>query len=294
MINELVAMHCYPSDHVLQLLTYCLKPPCLVFTYMENGSLEDKLHNDPWSPPLTWAYRAKIALGTAKALCHLHGNNIVHGDIKSSNILLDKYFEPKIGDFGTVAVLYKNQSPETHVTLDSIAGTRYYLPEEYLQGIFKKQVRRPVDVFSFGIVLFEMISGKRPNEIVDSMKETTLRRFVDTMYNNLPGTLVLPDGFIADVDKDGTSPFKIIRPTGIVDTNWPHFLYQIASLCTNKEYGHRPAMEAVFNEINCVYESHELNKNEDGEVSQKSVDMKECPSVTITSSSLSFPINFRN
>ena len=96
MINELVAMHCYPSDHVLQLLTYCLKPPCLVFTYMENGSLDDKLHNDPWNPPLSWAYRAKIALGTAKALCHLHGNNIVHGDIKSSSILLDKYFEPKI------------------------------------------------------------------------------------------------------------------------------------------------------------------------------------------------------
>jgi len=50
--------------------------------------------------PLTWRMRANIALGTARGLCHLHANNIIHGDIKGPNILLDKHFEPKIGDFG--------------------------------------------------------------------------------------------------------------------------------------------------------------------------------------------------
>ena len=73
-------MHCYPSENVLQLLTYCISHPCLIFQYMENGSLDHKLKDK--DDPLSWKNRANIALGVARGIHHLHANNIVHGDIK--------------------------------------------------------------------------------------------------------------------------------------------------------------------------------------------------------------------
>ena len=72
--------------------------PCLVYLYMPNGSVADRLKRRGGTGPLTWGSRANIALGTARGLCHLHANNIIHGDIKSGNILLDRHFEPKIGE----------------------------------------------------------------------------------------------------------------------------------------------------------------------------------------------------
>ena len=72
--------------------------PCLVYLYMPNGSVSDRLKRRGGTEPLTWGSRANIALGTARGLCHLHANNIIHGDIKSGNILLDRHFEPKIGE----------------------------------------------------------------------------------------------------------------------------------------------------------------------------------------------------
>ena len=78
---------------------------------MPNGSLYDKLNpaNDNYQP-LTWEQRANVALGVARGLTHLHSIHILHGNIKSSNILLDKHLEPKIGDFGTVALMARGLS----------------------------------------------------------------------------------------------------------------------------------------------------------------------------------------
>jgi len=101
-IIELQTMHSYPAENILPLLAISFDPafltePCLVYQLMPNGSVSDHLKLRDGTPPLTWQQRANIALGTARGLQHLHGNNIIHGDIKSGNILLDKHFEPKIG-----------------------------------------------------------------------------------------------------------------------------------------------------------------------------------------------------
>jgi len=108
--QELLPLLCYPAENVIQLLAYSFdethqNKPCLILSYMENGSLYDRLCMVKDTPPLTWEQRANIALGIARGLTHLHSIPILHGDIKSSNILLDKHFEAKIGDFGTVALL---------------------------------------------------------------------------------------------------------------------------------------------------------------------------------------------
>ena len=251
MINELVAMHCYPSENVLQLLTYCLNPPSLVFPYMDNGTLDDKLR-DTWEP-LTWGNRAKIALGSARGLRHLHGNEIVHGDIKSNNILLDKHFEPKIGDFGTIALLYNDQRNEvTHKSMAAITGTRHYLPADYLEGTFKRQVRKPVDIYCFGIVLFEMMTGRRPSDEIGSVQRTTMRTFVDNLHNESLSADEVPNDYVADVDRDGIC-FQITTTNGVCEVRWPYFFYQMGLLCTKKGYKDRPKVEAVHEEIKNVY-----------------------------------------
>ena len=103
-ITELHALHNYPAENILPLMAFSFNltfetDPCLVYQYMPNGSVSDRLKCRNNSNPLTWMQRANIALGTARGLTHLHSIPIIHGDIKSGNILLDKHFEPKIGDF---------------------------------------------------------------------------------------------------------------------------------------------------------------------------------------------------
>lgn len=92
-------------ENILPLYAYSFDgdAPCLVYQLMRNGSLEDRLLVREKTKPLTWIQRHEIAKGTARGLQYLHTigeKPLIHGDIKSANILLDKNFEPKIGDFG--------------------------------------------------------------------------------------------------------------------------------------------------------------------------------------------------
>src|SRR5699024_4649880 len=103
--TELRVLNCCRIDNILPLYAVALDgpEPCLVYQYMSNGSLEDRLLCKGNTSPLTWLQRAKIGEGIARALNFLHtlkGNPFVHGDVKSANILLDAVFEPKLGDFG--------------------------------------------------------------------------------------------------------------------------------------------------------------------------------------------------
>nr|CAD1843190.1 unnamed protein product [Ananas comosus var. bracteatus] len=123
----------------------------LVYEYMENESLHRWLHGQEMmvsgSSPLDWSRRLNIAIGAARGLCYMHHGcspPIVHRDIKSSNILLDSEFRPKIADFGLARMLVKTGEPES---VSAIAGTFGYMAPEcgYLRKINEK-----VDVYSFG------------------------------------------------------------------------------------------------------------------------------------------------
>ncbi|WOL13346.1 hypothetical protein Cni_G22116 [Canna indica] len=129
----------------------------LVYEYVENGSLDRALlGSNADTTMLNWNIRSAICIETARGLAYLHEElepPIVHRDIKASNILLDSNFIPKIGDFGLAKLFPDNV---THIST-RVAGTTGYLAPEYaMQG----QLTKKADVYSFGVLVIEIISGR--------------------------------------------------------------------------------------------------------------------------------------
>ncbi|CAL5182962.1 unnamed protein product [Lathyrus oleraceus] len=145
--------------NVLSLLGCCIDNGLyFVFELSTTGSVSSILHDEKLAP-LDWKTRCKIVLGTARGLHYLHKGckrRIIHRDIKASNILLTKDFEPQISDFGLAKWL---PSQWTHHSIAPIEGTFGHLaPEYYLHGV----VDEKTDVFAFGVFLLEVISGRKP------------------------------------------------------------------------------------------------------------------------------------
>ncbi|GKV12562.1 hypothetical protein SLEP1_g23689 [Rubroshorea leprosula] len=146
--------------NLVQLLGFCNEGHhrLLVYEYMSNGSLASYLFEN--SRP-SWYKRTEIAFGTARGLVYLHeecSNQIIHCDIKPQNILLDDSFTARISDFGLAKLLEKNQTR----TLTEIRGTRGYVAPEW--WFRNKPVTVKVDVYSFGILLLELICCRRSFE----------------------------------------------------------------------------------------------------------------------------------
>ncbi|KAK1317994.1 putative receptor-like serine/threonine-protein kinase [Acorus calamus] len=158
---------CHPNT--ASLIGFCIESGLhLIFEFSPNGTLASALHGRG-SKALEWPTRYKIAVGIARGLHYLHKcckRRIIHRDIKASNVLLGPDFEPQISDFGLAKWLPKQW---THHSIIPIEGTFGYLaPEYFMHGI----VDEKTDVFAFGVLLLEIISGRRP---VDSSKQSLLQ-----------------------------------------------------------------------------------------------------------------------
>ncbi|XP_029580128.1 interleukin-1 receptor-associated kinase 1 isoform X2 [Salmo trutta] len=147
---------------------------CLLYVFMPNGSLEDQLHNQA-SAALFWPQRVSVLLGTARAIQFLHSSSpqLIHGDIKSSNILLDEHLEPKLGDFGLARFCCSSSSRSAGRTTTvaytkTVRGTQAYLPDEYLKT---GALGVTIDIFSFGVVLLEALTGRRALEVDHSQSK---------------------------------------------------------------------------------------------------------------------------
>lgn len=158
-ITERNCLNSYRHDNVLPLYGYSVggPQPCLVYQYMSGGCLERRLRIQDPTKSLKWPTRMNIAIGTARGLQFLHtigDKPLIHGDIKSANILLDINNSPRIGDFGLA-----KEGPGfdySHITLSRIHGTKPYLPDEFLRA---RQFSTKLDTYSFGVVLFELATG---------------------------------------------------------------------------------------------------------------------------------------
>ncbi|CAL5391374.1 unnamed protein product [Camellia sinensis] len=145
---NLVRLHGFCSDG---------KRKLLVYDYMQNGSLDSHLFHEKESKVLDWKTRYQIALGTARGLAYLHEkcrDCIIHCDIKPANILLDVDFCPKVADFGLAKLLGREFSR----VLTTMRGTMGYLAPEWILGL---AITAKADVYSYGMMLFELISGRR-------------------------------------------------------------------------------------------------------------------------------------
>ncbi|KAI4355579.1 hypothetical protein L6164_004338 [Bauhinia variegata] len=148
----------------------------LIYEYAQKGSLKSHLH-DPQNKghsPLSWIMRVQIALDAARGLEYIHEHtktHYVHRDIKTSNILLDASFRAKISDFGLAKLVGKTNEGEISIT--KVVGTYGYLAPEYLSNGL---ATTKSDVYAFGVVLFEIISGKEAIIRTDTMTKNPERR----------------------------------------------------------------------------------------------------------------------
>ncbi|XVF36345.1 hypothetical protein REPUB_Repub19eG0050500 [Reevesia pubescens] len=144
--------------NLIDLWGYCAegKHKLLVYEYMEHGSLAENLS----SKTLDWKNRFQIALGTAKGLAYLHEEClewILHCDIKPQNILIDSNYQPKVSDFGLSWLL--NRGDVKYSKISRLRGSRGYMAPEW---VFNMPITSKVDVYSYGVVLLELVTGRSP------------------------------------------------------------------------------------------------------------------------------------
>lgn len=155
--------------HLVSLVGYCIAggQRMLVYEFVANKTLEHHLHGKGL-PVMDWNTRLRIALGSAKGLAYLHEDchpRIIHRDIKAANILLDNNFEAMVADFGLAKLSTDNH---THVST-RVMGTFGYLAPEYASS---GKLSEKSDVFSFGVMLLELITGKRPVDLTNAMEDS--------------------------------------------------------------------------------------------------------------------------
>ncbi|KAF9606973.1 hypothetical protein IFM89_030392 [Coptis chinensis] len=156
--------------HLVSLVGYCIAggQRMLVYEFVPNKTLEHHLHVK--NPPLDWSQRLRIAVGSAKGLAYLHEDchpRIIHRDIKAANILLDNSYEAMVADFGLAKLSADNF---THVST-RVMGTFGYLAPEYASS---GKLTEKSDVFSFGVMLLELITGRRPVDTSNKYMDDSL------------------------------------------------------------------------------------------------------------------------
>ncbi|KAL8554244.1 hypothetical protein ACS0TY_002446 [Phlomoides rotata] len=169
--------------NLVRLYGYCVEGAyrMLVYEFVDNGNLDQWLHGDVGEvSPLTWDIRTNIIIGTAKGLAYLHEGlepKVVHRDIKSSNILLDRQWHSKLSDFGLAKLL---NSESSYVTTRVMGTFGYVAPEYACTGMLNEKS----DIYSFGILIMEIITGRSPVDYSRPPGEVHLVDWLKTMVGN--------------------------------------------------------------------------------------------------------------
>ena len=158
--TELESLTKYRHENIVSLFGYSIDGPakCLVYEYLSNGSLEDRLMRKDNTKPLRVPLRLSILKGTARGIYFLNKQGIVHRDIKSPNVLLDENFVPKVGDFATARGGVPRGGGTYSLSTSIVIGTSAYLaPEAYNFDVSTK-----LDSYSYGIIILEVLTGLPP------------------------------------------------------------------------------------------------------------------------------------
>ncbi|KAK4277324.1 hypothetical protein QN277_015338 [Acacia crassicarpa] len=174
--QEVEVLCCIKHPNMVLLLGACPEFGCLVYEYMENGSLEDRLFRKNNSPPLSWRLRFTIAAEIATALLFLHQSKpepVVHRDLKPANILLDRNYVSKISDVGLARLVPASVADSvTQYYMTSAAGTICYIDPEYQQT---GKLTTKSDIYSLGVMLLQIITAKPPMGLAHHVKRAMER-----------------------------------------------------------------------------------------------------------------------
>lgn len=227
--KEIDVLSQFIHTNIVQLLGVSQDGPhwCIIYKYMPNGALDEWLDCDSETPPLSRTQRCHIAKGIAYGLYYLHTSRavaFVHRDIKSANILLDENFTAKIGDCGLVHD--GPTDPQKSCTYTKgIIGTRAYMPPEYDSGAISEKF----DAYSFGVVIFEMLTGLPPFD--DSRNLKLLSYHVNDVLHS-GDVLTLLDKRVKDWNHSVV-----------------HDVFQVAHRLTKLDMHKRPSVKDVIPQI---------------------------------------------
>ncbi|KAM7481414.1 hypothetical protein LguiB_005997 [Lonicera macranthoides] len=232
-INEVAILSQINHRNIVKLHGCCLETevPLLVYEFIPNGTLLQYIQDENEDFPLTWDVRLRIVIEVATALSYLHSSAsfpIYHRDIKSANILLDDKYRSKVADFGTSRSIAVDQ---THLTT-RVCGTLGYLDPEYFQS---GQFTEKSDVYSFAIVLIELLTGQKP---ISSTRSDGMRSLTTYFI------LAMEENRIFD-----------ILDSRIQNEGKKHEIIRVANLarrCSNLNGRQRPIMKQVAMELEAI------------------------------------------
>ncbi|KAI9396829.1 hypothetical protein POPTR_004G191400v4 [Populus trichocarpa] len=223
--------------NVVKLLGLCLqtKVPLLVYEFISNGTLFHHIHDKKSQVLRTWTDRLRVAAETALALEYLHSlanPPMIHGDVKTVNILLDEDGTAKIADFGASVLI----SPGQTDIATKIQGTFGYLDPEYLMT---GNLTVKSDVFSFGVVLVELMTGQKPNSNAKSgEKRNVVQDFISSLENNHLFKIL-----DFEADEEELEEIEVVA--------------ELAKRCVNSSGVKRPSMKEVSDELSRLTSLHE-------------------------------------
>ncbi|XP_073226544.1 uncharacterized protein [Cicer arietinum] len=207
---------------------------CLVYELIPNGSVESHLHGvDREISPLDWSARIKIALGAARGLAYLHEDSsphVIHRDFKSSNILLENDFTPKVSDFGLARTAADEDN--RHISTRVMGTFGYVAPEYAMTG----HLLVKSDVYSYGVVLLELLTGRKPVDMSQPPGQENLVAWARPLLTSREGLEA-----IIDPSLGANVPFDSVAKVAA-----------IASMCVQPEVSDRPFMGEVVQALKLV------------------------------------------